>query len=422
MSKQAKVSRIFTPLSFFIGHRYVKSRHGHGFTSFISASSTLGIALGVMVLIVVLSAMNGFERELANRLLSMVSHVEYTVVDEPIENWQAQITAAEQDPDVIAAAPLIMQAGMAQKGDKIKALQVRGVNLVDELKVSSIGEFVAEHEWKQLANDNTIILGQGVAKQLGVTTGDKIQLLLPKKSSGAQFVAPAKYNLTVVGTFTFGGGIDASQAYVSLNNAAKMLKVEDAITGIRLRVNDVYNAPSIARKVGGKINAYVYVTDWTRTQGHLFNDIQLVRMVMYIVLVLVIAVASFNIVSTLIMAVNERKSDIAILKTMGAENRTVMGAFIVLGLSNGVFGTLIGATSGVLISVYLTDIVTSIETFFGVTVLSGDIYFVDFIPTMLRTGDVIVACCSALFLTVLATLYPAWKATKIEPARVLGGI
>lgn len=417
------------PLSLFLGWRYVRSRQGNGFSAFISASSTIGIALGVTVLIVVLSAMNGFEKELSQKLLSIVPHVELVSVNEPIKNWQKSIQQFEKNAEVVAAAPVVKLTGMLQHGLQLKAVEVRGISPILEQQVSSIADYIVEGQWQNLAsqdNDkNTIILGSGVANKLAVKLGDKIQMLLPPPQShhdvNQVFSAPITTHVEVVGIFKFGGTIDDTLAYIPIELANGVMNyAEDETQSIRISVTDVFAAPNVARQVAYNFDHYVYINNWTRTQGHLYNDIQLVRIVMFIVLVLVIGVASFNIVSTLIMAVNEKQGDIAILKTMGASSPTIMFAFIVQGLVNGIVGCLFGAGLGIYLAKNLTDIIIAIEQFFSVKFLSGDIYFINYLPSVLHIEDVYATIITALVMSFLATLYPAWRATKIEPARVLG--
>ena len=416
---------MFKPLSVFLGLRYIANRQGKGFTSFISASSTLGITLGVMILILVLSAMNGFERVLAQHLLSIVPHSELISVNEPMEDWQTVINDINKNPNVIGAAPVIKMQGMMQKGAKLKGLELRGVDPQLELTVSSIGRYISAGDWQDLNQENSVVIGARIAKKLNVELGDSVQMLLPPlkrgKQTNQQVSALTKRNLTIVGIFKFGGEIDSNQAYVSLTQASKILQFQNGeVQGIRISVANVFDAPLIARNVAYTLDNYLYIYDWTRTQGHLYNDIQLVRMVMFVVLVLVIAVASFNIVSTLIMSVNEKKSDIAILKTMGASSSTIMLTFILQGITNGILGCLVGGGLGVYLAKNLTEFSTAIENFIGVKFLSGDVYFIDFLPTYVNQSDVVITISTALFLTFIATLYPAWRATKIEPAQVLG--
>ncbi|NQZ79728.1 MAG: lipoprotein-releasing ABC transporter permease subunit LolE [Colwellia sp.] len=421
---------MFKPLSLYLALRYVRSRHGNGFSSFISASSTIGIALGVMVLIVVLSAMNGFERALAQRLLSVVPHGEIISVNEPLADWQKSMVQVLKNPNVIAAAPVIKMTGMMQKGTQLKGVEIRGVDLQLEKQVSSIADYMIAGSWQGLAQEksqeNGIVIGSGIAKKLGLVVGEQVQILLPQPSQGQtslkkQFPVPIRQQVNIVGIFKFGGVIDDSLAYISLKQAADIMQYHaNQVQGIRIKVADVFQAPSIIREIAYNFDSYVYILDWTRTQGHLFNDIQLVRMIMYIVLVIVIAVASFNIVSTLIMAVNDKKGDIAILKTMGASSPMIMTTFMIQGLVNGVLGCIIGALSGVYLATNLTSIVSHIETFFDKKFLSADVYFIDFLPSYLNQSDVTITVVTALVMSLLATIYPAWQATKIEPAQVLG--
>jgi len=418
---------MFKPLSLYLGWRYVRSRHGNGFSAFISASSTIGIALGVTVLIVVLSAMNGFERELSQKLLSIVPHVELVSVNDPIKDWPESIKKVQAENAVIAAAPVIKMTGMLQHGLKLKAVEVRGVDAALEMQVSSIEDYIISGTWQGLmaTNQNTIIIGSGVAKKLSVELGDKVQLLLPPPAENNDvkqvFSAPITRHVKVVGIFKFGGTIDETLAYSPLSLASDVMGYKNNETqSIRLKITNVFSAPKIARQVAHNFDHYVYINNWTRSQGHLFNDIQLVRMVMFIVLVLVIAVASFNIVSTLIMAVNEKQGDIAILKTMGASSKTIMLAFIVQGLVNGVLGSLLGALFGVYLALNLTDIVSALEQLIGTTFLSGDVYFINYLPSVLHASDVYATVITALIMSFLATIYPAWRATKVEPAQVLG--
>ena len=438
MSNSTKADKIdnscvslFTPLSAFLALRYVRSRQEKGFSTFISASSTIGIALGTMILIVVLSAMNGFEKALANKLLSIVPHAELISVNTPIPNWSEKIKLMQYVPEVTAIAPVTILTGMMQHKTQLKAMEIRGVDVHLETLVSDIENYIIEGSWQALNKienkegiGNGIVIGAGVAKKLSVKIGDKVQILLPSNNDAAKqsiFSAPIKRYVRIVGIFKFGGVVDESLAYVSLAQAANIKNYEpDEVQGIRFKFNDVFEAQTMVRNIAHNFDHYVYIKDWTRTQGHLFNDIQMVRMVMFIVLVLVIAVASFNIVSTLIMAVNSKKGDIAILKTMGASSKLIMLTFIFQGLVNGLLGSVLGGFLGVVLALNLSDIVAFIEGLFTLTLLSADVYFIDHIPSYLQMSDVYITLITALLMSLLATIYPAWQATKIEPAQVLG--
>jgi len=421
---------MFKPLSLFIALRYVRSRQGNGFASFISASSTLGIALGVMVLIVVLSAMNGFEKALADKLLSVISHGQLVAINKPISQWQNKVSQLLKSPHIVAASPLINESGMVQFKGEVKGVELKGVDLRLETQVSSITQYITEGSWQDLSTENTIIVGAGIAKKLQISVGDSIQLLLPQNiqsnrtySMSKQFPIPLTKQVEVVGIFKFGGMIDESNAYMAIEHVATFMGyAQGEVQGLNIKVDNVFRASMVVREAAYTLDHYVAVLDWTIEQGHLFNDIQLVRLIMYIVLIIVIAVASFNIVSTLIMAVNDKKSDIAILKTMGASAHIIMFSFMIQGLINGIVGVVFGAFTGIYLANNLTDIIRDIESFFNTTFLSSDIYFIDFLPSYLHYNDVYITVGAALFLSLIATLYPAWSATKIDPAKVLGQI
>lgn len=424
---------MFQPLSLFVGLRYIRQRQGNGFAKFISAASTIGIAIGVMVLIIVLSAMNGFEKALADKLLSIVPHAELISVNEPMNNWQRRANQLNQHPQVVATAPVIKLTGMLQRKNELKAVEIRGVDANLETLVSDITSYITDGDWQQTLDNNQIVIGSGVAKKLNVKVGDKIQVLLPQVSQQAgrngsqqnglsqQFKAPKRLNVTVGAVFKFGGMIDDTLAYLPLQMAADVQGYkESSVQGLRIKVNDVFASRETARTLAYQLDHYVYIYDWTVTEGHLFNDIQLVRTVMFIVMVLVIAVASFNIVSSLIMVVNEKKSDIAILKTMGASRPQIMTIFVMQGMNNGIIGALSGALLGAVVASNLTEIFSAIEQTLGTSFLSGDVYFVDYLPTDVITSDIYVTAGVALVMSILATLYPAWQAAKVEPAQVLG--
>lgn len=429
---------MYQPLSLFLGLRYIASRRVQGFSRFISASSTAGIALGVAVLIVVLSAMNGFEKALAEKLLSIIPHSELVAVNQPISNWQQKIAQLKQQPGIKAAAPVITKSGMMQYQKQLKAVEVRGIDVELEQSVSDIHNYLIAGSWLALNQDPRLthanakaVIGAGIANKLSVNVGDKVQILLPKQVNKVEqvnnlsqkFSAPKRLSVEIAGIFKFGGVVDDSLVYLPIEFVAQNLDYAPGqVQGIRLAVDDVFQAPKIAKQAAYGLDHYVYIHDWTRTQGHLFNDIQLVRMVMFIVMVLVIAVASFNIVSTLIMVVNDKKSDIAILKTMGAKPRLIMTTFILQGMANGLLGCLFGGLFGVLFALNLTEIIRAIESAFNTQFLSGDVYFIDYLPTDLHTGDVVITLAVALLMSILATIYPAWRATKVEPAQVLGQV
>ncbi|WP_044555771.1 lipoprotein-releasing ABC transporter permease subunit LolE [Shewanella piezotolerans] len=412
-------------LAMRIGWRFYLARQSNRFINFISFASTAGIALGVAVLIIALSAMNGFEEELENRLLGVVSHGELAGVNEPIQNWPSIIADANKVPGIVAAAPFVRMQGLIQKPGGFQGLTVLGIDGELEGKVSNIRDFMSEQSWNSLQDEskNNIVLGKGLADSLDVAVGQSISLYMPNNSKQAQNkIAAAKSQRFVVsGIFKLGGELDTTTAYVPMAFAADLLKLGQGVSGIRIKASNVFQAPMLIRDLGFSQQQYVYITDWTRTQGHLYQDIQLVRMVMYLVLALVIAVACFNIVSTLVMAVRDKQSEIAILLTMGMKKSAVMLIFIVQGALNGILGCVIGSVLGVTVALNLSDIAAGIESVLGIQLLSADVYFIDFLPSQLVATDVMMVVSLAFVMSLIATLYPAWKASQTPPASALAG-
>ncbi|QYJ95375.1 lipoprotein-releasing ABC transporter permease subunit LolE [Shewanella spartinae] len=412
-------------LAFWVGWRFYMARQSNRFISFISFASTAGIALGVAVLITVLSAMNGFEQELEQRLLGVVPHGELTGVNEPLHDWPQIAEDAKKIPGILASAPFVRIQGLIQKPGGFQGLTVIGITPALEAKVSNIDDFMPEPAWQALASkENNIVLGKGLADALGLSLGNTLSLYTPNlasQSTGRGLGSAKSHQFKVAGIFALGGELDLTTAYISLDYGAELLGLGDGVSGIRIKVDDVFAAPQLIRTLGYSQSQYMYLSDWTRTQGHLYQDIQLVRAVMYLVLALVIAVACFNIVSTLVMAVRDKQSEIAILLTMGMAKATIMGIFVVQGALNGLLGCLIGAGLGITLALNLSAIASSIEQLFGVQLLSADVYFIDFLPSQLNLLDVALVVSLALLMSLLATLYPAWKASRIHPAEALAG-
>ncbi|QYK14478.1 lipoprotein-releasing ABC transporter permease subunit LolE [Shewanella rhizosphaerae] len=412
-------------LAFWVGWRFYMARQSNRFISFISFASTAGIALGVAVLITVLSAMNGFEKELEQRLLGVVPHGELTGVNEPLHDWPKIAEDAKKIPGIVASAPFVRIQGLIQKPGGFQGLTVIGITPELEAKVSNIRDFMPDTAWQALASkENNIVLGKGLADALGLSLGNTLSLYTPNlasQSTGRGLGSAKSHQFKVAGIFALGGELDLTTAYISLDYGAELLGLGDGVSGIRIKVDDVFAAPQLIRTLGYSQSQYMYLSDWTRTQGHLYQDIQLVRAVMYLVLALVIAVACFNIVSTLVMAVRDKQSEIAILLTMGMAKATIMGIFVVQGALNGLLGCLIGAGLGITLALNLSSIASGIEQLFGVQLLSADVYFIDFLPSQFHLLDVALVVSLALVMSLLATLYPAWKASRIHPAEALAG-
>ncbi|CFR18043.1 lipoprotein-releasing ABC transporter permease subunit LolE [Yersinia frederiksenii] len=410
------------PLSLLIGLRFSRGRRRGGMVSLISVISTLGIALGVAVLIVGLSAMNGFERELKNRILAVVPHGEIAAVNQPFAEWPQALQRIEKVPGIVAAAPYINFTGLIENATQLRAVQVKGVDPEAEKRLSALPSFVAGHAWDNFkAGQQQIILGKGLADALGVKQGSWLTVMIPNSDPELKLLQPKRIRLQVAGVFQLSGQLDHSLALVPLADAQQYLDMGDSVTGIAIKVNDVYNANKLVRDAGEVSNAYVYISSWIGTYGYMYRDIQMIRTIMYLAMVLVIGVASFNIVSTLVMAVKDKSSDIAVLRTLGAKDRLIRAIFIWYGLLTGLIGSISGVVVGVIISLQLTSIIRGLETLIGHQFLSGDIYFIDFLPSELHWFDVACVLATALVLSLIASWYPARRASRIDPARVLSG-
>jgi len=408
-------------LSAQIGLRFLRVNSNKKFVSFISLSAMLGIAIGISVLIVIMSAMNGFERELRQSLLSVVPHGEISMVNKPIKNWQKIVAAAKQTPGVVDGAPVIQITGLIMQGNDLNAVQIDGILPQQEQNVLDTYRYVDAVAWQTLAEDHSgIILGQGIINTLGLSVGDSVNLMIPKTEKDGRFLAPRPISFVLIGSFSFGGQIDHSQAFINLNAARQISGLVSGVSGVRFKFEDAFNAGPVIRQLASNVNQYVYLSDWTRKHGHLYNDIALVQMITYLVLLLVIGVASFNIVSTLVMAVQDKQGEIAILMTMGFTSGQVMRVFMVQGMLNAIAGCVLGGVCGGLLAVYLPELIGAIESLLGHTLLAGDIYFIDHIPSQFKSFDLALLIGATLVISFVATIYPARKAAQIKPALILG--
>ncbi|WP_318366559.1 lipoprotein-releasing ABC transporter permease subunit LolE [Enterobacter sp.] len=411
-----------SPLSLLIGLRFSRGRRRSGMVSLISVISTIGIALGVAVLIVGLSAMNGFERELNNRILAVVPHGEIEPVNQPWNNWQEALTKVEKVPGIVAAAPYINFTGLVESGVNLRAIQVKGVDPVQETRLSALPGFVQNNAWASFkAGQQQVIIGKGVADGLKVKQGDWVSIMIPNSSADHKLLQPKRIRLQVAGILQLSGQLDHSFAMIPMQDAQQYLEMNNSVTGIAIKVNDVFNAQKLVRDAGEVSNSYVYIKSWIGTYGYMYRDIQMIRAIMYLAMVLVIGVACFNIVSTLVMAVKDKSGDIAVLRTLGAKDGLIRAIFVWYGLLAGLFGSLCGVVIGVVVALNLTPIMNGIEELIGHQFLSGDIYFIDFLPSELHALDVVYVLVTALVLSLLASWYPARRASNIDPARVLSG-
>ncbi|OBT13967.1 lipoprotein transporter subunit LolE [Vibrio sp. UCD-FRSSP16_10] len=411
---------MISSLSLFIGGRFSRAKQRNKMVSFISLSSTLGIMVGVAVIIVGLSAMNGFERELDNRVLSVVPHGEFAAVNKPLEDWPQLVKVIEKQPQAVAAAPYVTFTALAEKGTHLKAIQVRGVIPKLEGQVTKLSDYIQCDAWQHFeAGSKQVILGQGIARQLGVDVGDGISLMIPVASKNGRTQAPKRVRLNVSGIFSLGGQLDHGLALIPLQDAQSYLALGDTVSGISVKTTDVFDATHLMRTLGSHLPVYVYINSWKQDFGYIYRDIQMIRTIMYLVMVLVIGVASFNIVSTLMMAVKDRAAEVAILRTMGAQDSLIKGIFMWQGVLSGVLGAVAGSVFGVLIALNLTSLVQVVESIIGHKFLSGDVYFVNFLPSEVNFMDVLIVSGTAIVLSLLATWFPASKAVKLNPATVL---
>lgn len=409
-------------LSFLTALRFSRGRKRGGMVSLISVISTIGIALGVAVLIVGLSAMNGFERELKNRILAVVPHGEIEPVKQPFKDWPSILQRVEKVPGIAAAAPYINFTGLMENGAQLRAVGVKGVDPQQENQLSALPKYVQGGAWANFkSGEQQVILGKGVADALGVKQGSYVTVMIPNSDPQMKLLQPKRIRLHVTGILQLSGQLDHSLAMVPLADAQQYLDMGDSVTGIAIKVNDVFAANKLVRDAGEVTNAYVYIKSWIGTYGYMYRDIQMIRAIMYLAMVLVIGVACFNIVSTLVMAVKDKSGDIAVLRTLGAKDGFIRAIFIWYGLLAGLVGSVSGVVVGVIASLQLTNIIKGVEKLMGHSFLSGDIYFIDFLPSELHWLDVLIVLVTALVLSLLASWYPARRASRIDPARVLSG-
>ncbi len=410
---------MFKPLSLFIGLRYTRAKRRNHFISFISLISMLGMILGVAVLILVLSVMNGFDRELRERILGMVPHATINAHG-GMQNWQAVADRALADPAVVATAPFIQGQVMLTHEGNVHGALVNGVLPAEEMKVSIINQHMLFGDLVDLRpGDFSIVLGELLARSLRVNIGDKVTLVLPEASASPAGVLPRLKRFTVVGVFKVGAQIDSSLAMIHIEDGAKLYRLNDAVHGVRLKLDNLFEASETAWRIASALPGQYWASDWTRTQGNLFQAIQLEKTMIGLLLLMIVAVAAFNIISTLVMVVTDKRADIAILRTMGASPRTIMFAFMIQGSIIGVVGALIGMVLGIIAALTVSDVIAWMESFMGVQILSAEVYFISYIPSQLRLEDVIIVSASALLLSFLATIYPSIRAARVQPAEAL---
>ena len=412
------------PYELQIGWRYTRAgRAGrkNGFISFISGVSMLGIALGVAALIIVLSVMNGFQKEVRDRMLSVIAHIEvFQSQGEALPDWKALAAQARQNPQVVGAAPFVAAQALIARGDEMRGAVVRGISPGDEATVTPLAAQLKDTTLAKLvAGEWNVVLGIELARSLGVRTGDKVTLFAPGGQVTPAGMVPRLKQLTVVGTFNAGHfEYDNSLAWIHVDDAAKLFRVEGP-TGVQLRLADQQNAREVAAQLAQTLGPQVVVRDWTTTNRNWFSAVQIEKRLMFIILTLIVAVAAFNLVSTLVMTVTDKQADIAILRTLGATPRSVMAIFMVQGALAGVIGTLSGVALGLLVAFNIDVIVPAIERVLQTSFLPSSVYLISRMPSQPQSSDITPIVLISLALSFVATLYPSWRASRVEPAQAL---
>lgn len=417
----------FAGYELLVGLRYTRAKRKNHFISFISLTSMVGIALGVAALIVVLSVMNGFQKELRSRILGVASHLEISGQNNQLSDWQQVLNFSVKQEHVLAAAPYIMAQGMLSYDQGVQGAIIRGVLPNAEDAVADLGRNMKVGQLSELkAGEFGIILGADLAYNLGVQVGDKVLLMAPQGQFTPAGIVPRLKQFTLIGLFQVGMyEYDAGLALIHLDDAAKLYRMGDNVSGVRLKLDDLFDAPLIGASLANRLNNRLvaseqyYVSDWTQQHANFFKAVQMEKRVMFIILTLIVAVAAFNIVSTLVMAVTDKRADIAIMRTLGASPSSILCIFIVQGALIGLVGTLLGAVFGVLIALNISIIIPFIESLFHVQFLSKEVYAISELPSDLIWADVLVIVLMSFALSLLATLYPSWRASKINPAEAL---
>ena len=410
---------MFRPLELFIGLRYTRAKRRNHFISFISLVSMLGIAVGVTALITVISVMNGFEKELTDRILGMVAHVTISGVDESVRDWQQAVTKAEANPHVLGVAPYVERQALLQ-GTRVTGAVIRGVLPEREPKVSEVDRKMVKGRLDDLKSGAFgIVLGNELAMQLGVSVGDKVTVITPEVNATPVGAMPRYKRFNVVGIFSVGfQEYDEGLAIMHMEDAERLFQL-DGPTGIRLRLDDMFNAWDIGRDLAQQLGQFYRVRDWREGHANYFSAVSMERKVMFIIVSLVIAIAAFNLVSTLVMLVTDKQADIAILRTLGISPQSIMGVFMVQGVIVGAIGILLGVLGGAGLATNLPALAKWIEQTFHVEFLSKDIYYISEVPSDMRWGDVSWIVAIAFVFCLLATLYPAWRASRTQPAAAL---
>ena len=405
----------------WIGLRYLRARQGNRYVGFISVIAMAGIALGVAVLIVVLSVMNGFERDLAHRILDIVAHATLEGEDARLTDWRALMEKTRSAGGVVAIAPYVEGRAMLVAGERSAAADLRAVQPDAERRVSALEKHLTGGGFDALEPGRwRVLLGRGLADKLGLGRGDAVLVVIAQGNVTPAGVAPRMRRFTVAGFIDAGMyEFDQGLAVVHLADAQKLFRLGDSVTGLRYRFDDANAAPALIRSIGQSLPGSYFISDWSRRQGNFFRSLQVTKSIMFFVLLLVVGVAAFNIIATLVMVVKEKRADIAILRTLGGAPRDMVSIFMTQGSIIGLVGTALGAATGLLLAFNATAVVAALQRATGITFVDPQVYFISELPSEVRAGDVLLVAGVALALGVLATLYPAWRAARTQPADAL---
>jgi lipoprotein-releasing system permease protein len=411
---------MFKPLAVYIGLRYTKAQKRNHFVSFISLSSMLGIALGVMVLITVLSVMNGFDEEIHKRFFGMAPEITINGRNGKLADWQQLAESLKKNPKVKAVAPFAGTQGLLTHDGQVLPIVMNGILPENEENVSHLSKKVLIGNLDNLKNFG-IILGKSIADDLSLAMGDKVTIMIPQATATPAGMIPRYKRFTVAGIFSAGTGFgfDTKLAFIHLNDAQKLMQLGDNVSGVKLKISNIYDAPKLSNQLANELGDQYQVGNWTDQFGPFFHAVKLEKTMMFLILLLIIAVAAFNLVSSLVMVVNDKQSEIAILRTIGATPKTILSIFIVQGMLVGILGTLFGLIAGILLASNAGAIVNGIQSLFHVQLLSPNMYFVDYLPSKILLSDLVTVCLAAMLMSFIATIYPAWRASKTIIAEAL---
>ncbi|MCX7187819.1 MAG: lipoprotein-releasing ABC transporter permease subunit [Proteobacteria bacterium] len=409
------------PYELFIALRYTRTKRRNHFISFISLISMLGMALGVCALIVVLSVMNGFQKEIRTRILGIAPHLQVNAESNDLVDWQPTLQVIKSHPQVVAAAPFINGQGMISFDQNVQGVMVRGILPQDEKRVIDISNKMKFGSLNDLqANGFGIALGSDLARSLGAHVGDKVLLISPQGQVTPAGMMPRLKQFHVAAIFEIGmAPYDNALALIHLSDAQRLYRMDGTVSGISARLHDLDLAPQVSAEIGRSLPRNTYVSDWTRQHANYFRAVQIEKKMMFIILSLIVAVAAFNIVSTMVMAVTDKRADIAILRTLGATPASIMRIFIVQGVIIGLVGSVLGVAGGILLTLNIDTVVPFIEKLVGMHFLSKEVYFITELPSDLRCNDVLIVAGFSFLISLLATIYPSWRASKVQPAEAL---